>query len=614
MRHHVSVLALLGIVGCGSNYGPEGEMVKPGTGVQGVPGNGYGVNASRAVPVSGGTLLITADGQTAIAADSDRDRVFIANLETRQVRAVALESGDEPGRVVEDGAGRAHVVARSGGAVVSIDVAAGSVVARRPVCSSPRGIAYDPVTDLVHVACQSGELASFPAAGGDAVRVLRLDRDLRDVVVQGDQLVVSRFKSAQLLVVGANGAVIGTTRPPKGGTAFGQETGFDASTAWRIAVTPGGKVAMLHQRGNPGPIGIGPSGYGAGPNPCGGGIVEGTVSTLSLPSAGGPSPYGDQAGPAFSAMVGVSDFAVSKRGEIAIVSLGNAWFPTSFPEQDPNAPPMVQPVRKPRIAIVPPNTDPDPCGFPGQDAEIQGEPVAVAYRDDQIVVQSREPAQLQILGTRITIPLSIDSRADTGFALFHKDSGLGIACVSCHPEGMEDGRTWQFSDFGSRRTQNLGGGIINTAPFHWGGDLADFQALVHEVFETRMGSSRPNPQQLVAFSHWVDTVPAPKPALTDSAAIARGRDLFNSAATNCSSCHSGAKLTNNESRDVGTGGVFQVPSLIGVGSRAPFMHNGCATTLHERFSPSCGGGDLHGVTSTLNAAQIDDLVAYLDSL
>jgi mono/diheme cytochrome c family protein len=570
------------------------------------------VNAGRAVPVSGGTLLIARDARTAIAADSDRDRVFIADLDSRQVRSVALEPKDEPGRVVEDGSGRVHVIARNGGAVVSIDVAAARVVARRAVCSAPRGIAYDGATDLVHVACQSGELISLPAAGGDAVRVLRLNRDLRDVLVHGNELLISRFKSAQLLRVDARGAVTAVASPPRGAAAVDQP-GFDASTAWRIALAPDGTVKMLHQRGNPGVIGVTPGGYGAGANPCAGGIVEGTVSTLSVPSSSGPSP-GDRAGQPLSAMVGVSDFAVSAHGEIAIVSLGNAWFGT--PQHDPNMPsvPVAPAQRKPRIAIVPPGAEPDPCSFPGEDAEIEGEPVAVAYAGDAIVVQSREPAQLQVLRSSVKIPLSGESRADTGLALFHKDTGLGIACVSCHPEGMEDGRTWNFNDFGARRTQNLGGGIIDTAPFHWGGDLADFPSLVHEVFESRMGSSRPNPQQLEAFSHWVNTVPAPKPASLDAGAVARGRSLFESAGTNCSSCHAGAKLTNNESHDVGTGGLFQVPSLVGVGSRAPFMHNGCASTLHERFSPACGGGDLHGVTSALLPSQIDDLVAYLESL
>jgi hypothetical protein len=49
--------------------------------------------------------------------------------------------------------------------------------------------------------------------------------------------------------------------------------------------------------------------------------------------------------------------------------------------------------------------------------------------------------------------------------------------------------------------------------------------------------------------------------------------------------------------------------------RAPFMHDGCATTLADRFSSStCGGGDKHGATSTLTPTQIADLTAYLQTL
>ena len=43
------------------------------------------------------------------------------------------------------------------------------------------------------------------------------------------------------------------------------------------------------------------------------------------------------------------------------------------------------------------------------------------------------------------------------------------------------------------------------------------------------------------------------------------------------------------------------------------MHDGCAKTLADRFG-ACGGGDAHGVTSTLTQAQLADLVAYLESL
>ena len=160
---------------------------------------------TAAPPISGGTLLILHDHSTAVAADSDRDRVMIVDVPTRAVHAVALSAHDEPGRLVEDAAGRVHVALRSGGAVVTLDPVARVILARRAVCSAPRGLVYQPETDSIHVACAGGELVTLPAGGGDATRVLHLERDLRDVVLDGNRLLVSRFRSAQLLVVDAGG-------------------------------------------------------------------------------------------------------------------------------------------------------------------------------------------------------------------------------------------------------------------------------------------------------------------------------------------------------------------------------------------------------------------------
>ena len=100
----------------------------------------------------------------------------------------------------------------------------------------------------------------------------------------------------------------------------------------------------------------------------------------------------------------------------------------------------------------------------------------------------------------------------------------------------------------------------------------------------------------------------------DLDAAARGEILFNDEAVGCASCHGGAMLTNSKSVDVGTGKEFQVPSLVGIASRAPFMHDGCAPTLQARFGGPCGGGDAHGRTSQLSPGQIDDLVAYIETL
>lgn len=81
----------------------------------------------------------------------------------------------------------------------------------------------------------------------------------------------------------------------------------------------------------------------------------------------------------------------------------------------------------------------------------------------------------------------------------------------------------------------------------------------------------------------------------------------------CANCHSGPALTNNETVDVGTGGPLQVPSLVGLGRRAPYFHDGCASTLVEIFEAACGGG-LHGAVGALRQGQLAELVAFLESL
>lgn len=137
-------------------------------------------------PISGGTLLVLKDGRHAVAADPDRDAVYIVDLGAGTATTVALKPGDEPGRGVEDGAGMVHIALRSGGAVVTVDPSAASVTSRQAVCPAPRGITWDSSADLVWVACATGELVALPSAGGTAVHSFVLDRDLRDVVVTAE--------------------------------------------------------------------------------------------------------------------------------------------------------------------------------------------------------------------------------------------------------------------------------------------------------------------------------------------------------------------------------------------------------------------------------------------
>jgi hypothetical protein len=556
-------------------------------------------------PISGGTLLVTADGTTAVAGDPDRDQVYLVDLASKVVRTTALAAGDEPGRIVEDGAGRIHVALRRGGAVATIDPKTATVTSRQAACPAPRGLAYQAAGDLIHVACTGGELVSLPAAGGAATRTVKLDRDLRDVVVgPNGTLLVSTFRTAQVIIVGADGKESSRLTP-----GSGQVQGIMAplqtrtpSVAWRMVSLAGttGSVIMLHQTGTTDAVDPVAGGYAGGLG-CGG-IVQPGVSVLT---PGGPTP------PVAGGLGNLSlvvDIAVSPDGsKIALASPGNA--------DGPGLPTLVEGA----TTQMTQSAGMGPCGslIPNVPNAPAGQVVSVAYSQKGVLfAQTREPAALWTGDTSTTITLAPDSRADTGHLIFHANAGGGLACASCHPEGGEDGRVWNFVCTGARRTQSIRGGISATAPFHWDGSEHDFSHLMDDVFSGRMAGPDLNADQKAAVQSWVDTIPAlPAAAGLDSAAVARGSTLFNDPKVACATCHSGSLLTNNTTVDVGTGQPMQVPSLRGVSWRAPFMHNGCAATLGDRFtSASCGGGDKHGVTSTLTAAQVSDLTAYLESL
>ena len=550
------------------------------------------VQADPPPPISGGTLLIAKDGSTAIAADPDRDEVSIVDLQSAQVLfKISLQLHDEPGRSAEDGAARVHVALRRGGALVTIDLKTGAIVDRQAVCAEPRGVAYDPETDQIHVACETGELVSVPAGGGAPVRTLHLERHLRDVFVSGDALLVTNYRTAKLITVDKHtGAFLDSVGPLSSAGA--------PTLAWRTILSPAGQPIMLHQLATVAPIDTSndsPSG-GYATNPC---VSIASQAVTILPNG--------VSVPLPNVALAV-DIALATDGRTMLVAV-----PGSV--KTPTLPTLLQ--------FDLPTQSPTPCGgrspFPAIQALVGHEITSVAFDGSgRPIALSREPAALFIGTSSPTkIVLSDVSREDTGHAIFHANTGGNIACASCHGEGGDDGHTWTFIESSSgpqeRRTPSLRGTVQGTAPYHWNGDMPDVAALAHTVFTQRMKGPDLMPDQIDALTSWVGSLPAPAaPAPVDPAAVQRGADLFVGAA-GCAACHAGAKLTNNATVSVGTGQAFQVPSLIGVAARTPLMHNGCAATVRERFNPACGGA-AHGKTASLTAGQLDDLVAYVETL
>ena len=235
--------------------------------------------------------------------------------------------------------------------------------------------------------------------------------------------------------------------------------------------------------------------------------------------------------------------------------------------------------------------------------------VAFVDRGALFVALSREPAALLVIdpstGRQLpVITLATESREDTGHAIFHSDSGAGVACASCHPEGRDDGHAWRSQELGARRTPSLLGTLSNTAPYHWNGEAKDLASLVRLTFESRMrGPSLPD-ERIDAMDGWLRALkemPAAKPS--DPASARRGKALFEGSA-HCAGCHSGAMRTNNATINVSTGGSFQVPSLVGVAWRAPLLHDGSAPSVRAVLQRSHGGGPLQD-------QQIVDLDTYV---
>ena len=595
-------------------------------------------------PISGGTMLATHDGTQVVAADPDRDLVYFVDAvgfalsDTRK-----LNPGDEPGRLVEDAAGRIHVVLRGSGAVASMSRDSSTPIVRRDVCDQPRGIAYDATDDSLQVACAEGKLVTLPAAVDATVeRSVDIARDARDVVMHDDRLFVSQFRSAELHDVDASGHMQQRFVPPTfsqprfqtlpsfctvDGDVASAEPAFSDSTptiAWRVIDVPGHGVAMLHQRARTDEIQVTSGGYGSGS--CGSGIVQ-TSLTVGLESG---EPVSVDLGDASVAVDVATDpdgvmlaLAVPGNwGQSSQVQVFNMAGPTPLSRaSNSNATPASGASDAPVAGSPSLGFGPDSsCVFMDRGLEQpEGQITAVTFASAyMLAAQAREPAGITFIDTRTgTIRARVDlkqtSRFDTGHTMFHVRAGAGVACASCHAEAGDDGHTWAFHDIGARRTQSLRGGILGTEPFHWNGDMQDFPTLVREVFVGRMAGFMPNTEQTDALAHWIDRQPKLHVEAGDASAAQRGQTLFESEAVGCAGCHNGEHFTNNQMAEVGTGATLQVPSLQGVSFRTPLMHDGCAATIADRFG-NCGGGDKHGHTSQLSSAQIDDLIAYLETL
>lgn len=518
-------------------------------------------------PVSGGTMTVA--GFRVLVADPDRDALFVFRLPALDgtlERTIALEPGDEPGRMVPLDEERVLVVLRGAGALATIDFVNGTVE-RLDTCANPRGVDVS-ADGIIYATCAGG---SFITIDGSRTTTSILEPDLRDVVVEGDHLYVSLLRSAEVLVLDRASLEIVDRLVPSNADGL-------PNSAWRMRAAPEGGVLLLHQVSSQDPIVVERGGYGA-MTVCGpAGVVQTAYSHLQV----GEAPITQTL---IFAVMGV-DFAVLPDGSVGIASAGATGLArtsgvTRYPIAEGD------------------------CASPEFDDLTTRPAHSIEAVGDQLVAWLPETASLRI-GFDRDVESGAEVLGNPGRTLFHAGTPAFVACASCHPEGRDDGVTWNFVPTGLRRTQSLIGGLLDTAPFHWDGDQADMSAIMEGSFTERMGGGTLEPEQVEAISQWLEMLPGvARDVATDADTLAAGAAAFESAA--CTDCHAGAALTNNANMDVGTDGSFQVPSLRGVSMRAPYLHDGRAVSLEEAVAQ-------HADLTSLSTDERSALIAHLETL
>jgi len=261
---------------------------------------------------------------------------------------------------------------------------------------------------------------------------------------------------------------------------------------------------------------------------------------------------------------------------------------------------------------------------------------------------SQLPTEVQRIPTLTDEPLSDDVLA--GKILFHDaaDPRIGkdgyISCASCHPDGRDDGQTWDFTDRGEglRNTITLEGrGGTDMGRLHWTGnfdEVQDFEVVLRHSFggaglmddsdwnDEAVQASLGDPKagrsealdQLAAYVHSLTTTPESPYGEPEG-----GFALFQG--LGCPSCHEPSTLYTDSTRsdhplhDIGsqgpgTGqrlglafdGSFDTPTLLGVHATGPYLHDGSEPTL----AGAIGAHENIAVTTQ----QKVELQAYLRSL
>jgi YVTN family beta-propeller protein len=224
-----------------------------------------------------------------------------------------------------------------------------------------------------------------------------------------------------------------------------------------------------------------------------------------------------------------------------------------------------------------------------------------------------------------------------------------LSCVACHLDGEPDGQIWDLTHLGEglRNTPDLRGRRgMGHGNVHWTAnfdEIQDFEVPIRLFFEGSgfmsdddlFSGTRLSPlgdpkagfsaelDALAAYAAIFDAVPrSPYRAADGSLTVAgtAGRVVFQG--LGCQQCHPEPDFTDTTMHDIGTIKAssgqrldqtltgIDTPTLKGIWTTAPYLHDGSAPTLADVFEQ--GDPDSpHGIVRSLNETDRANLIAYL---
>jgi YVTN family beta-propeller protein len=623
-------------------------------------GCGGPTNAAATAPAHSSSLALSPDGSRLFVVNPEADSVSEIDTGRRTlVREVLLAAGapaadpttgsfapavqPRAAAVSADGS-RLYVSGQRSGALYVLDVASGAVVATVPVGSEPVAVVLSPDGTAVFVACtQDAAVVKVDATTMAVVGRVPVPGEpwALGFSADGSRLLASGFMGPGVTLIDPDTLTVVDRwtvppTPPRGDRrlAHGQVRGL-----YDVAARPGsGETWIAHAllgTDTPQPVlDFESTAFPALSLLSPAGAYQETLSIDAQDVPGIDGAIADVvSGPhavAFTPDGRVALVADANSGDVLVVDASartEIGLVRPLPGKMPDG---IVVARDGRAAYVDERVSGDVAFL-----RIDGEGAAA-----RVSVDGAPVARLTVDPMPAALRLGQDLFNSADSSRFPVTTNHWVACATCHMEGRSDAVTWLFAQ-GPRDTPSNAGGMLGTGFLFRTGDRTVVQDYWHTINVEQGGRFDPLAQAslLDAIAAYVNLgLPAPIPPTTEPSLVARGAAVFK--ASTCDSCHSGPRFTDSGAgnpmldlsgtvllHDIGTclttgsfpdvshvdvaghpraACAFDTPSLTGIASTPPYLHDGSAATLIDAVlkmpqAPAAGSADLGALVEYLRS-------------